>query len=31
MLHGDLKTLHYDLIDMHNITPKIEYVMKFQI
>jgi hypothetical protein len=28
--HGDLKSLHYDLIDMHKPTPKIQEVMEFQ-
>jgi hypothetical protein len=28
-LHGALKTLHYDLIDMHKLTPNIEEVISF--
>jgi hypothetical protein len=31
VLHGDLKCLHYDLVDMHKLTPKIKEVMEFQI
>jgi hypothetical protein len=30
VLHRDLQTLHYDLVDMHKITPKIEEVMEFE-
>jgi hypothetical protein len=30
VLHGDLKTLHYDLVDMHNSTSKIQEVIEFQ-
>jgi hypothetical protein len=30
VLHGDLKCLHYDLVDMHKLTPKIQEVMEFQ-
>jgi hypothetical protein len=29
VLHGALQTLHYDLIDMHNLTPKIQEVIAF--
>jgi hypothetical protein len=27
--HGSLQTLHYDLIDMHKLTPNIEEVIAF--
>jgi hypothetical protein len=27
VLHGALQTLHYDLIDMHKLTPKIKEVI----
>jgi hypothetical protein len=30
VLHGGLYPLHYDLVNMHNITPTVEEVMKFQ-
>jgi hypothetical protein len=30
VIHGDLKTLYYNLVDMHKIIPKIQDVMKFQ-
>jgi hypothetical protein len=30
VLHGDLQTVHYDLVYMHNLTPKIQEVMEFQ-
>jgi hypothetical protein len=29
VLHGALKTLHYDHIDMHKLTPKIQEVIAF--
>jgi hypothetical protein len=29
VLHGALQTLHYDLIDMHRLTPNIQGVMSF--
>jgi hypothetical protein len=29
VLHGALQTLHYDLIDMHKLTPKIQEVISF--
>jgi hypothetical protein len=29
VLHGALQTLHYDLIDMNKLTPKIEEVIAF--
>jgi hypothetical protein len=29
VLHGALKTLHYDFIDMHKLTPKIQEVIAF--
>jgi hypothetical protein len=29
VLHGALQTLHYDHIDMHKLTPKIEEVIAF--
>jgi hypothetical protein len=29
MLHGALETLHYDLIDMHKLTPKVQEVIAF--
>jgi hypothetical protein len=29
VLYGALQTLHYDLIDMHRLTPKIQEVMAF--
>jgi hypothetical protein len=29
VLHGALKTLHYDLIDMHKLTPNIKKVISF--
>jgi hypothetical protein len=29
VLHGALQTLHYDLIDMHKLTPKIHEVIAF--
>jgi hypothetical protein len=29
VLHGALQTFHYDLIDMHNLTPKIQEVIAF--
>jgi hypothetical protein len=29
VLHGALKSLHYDLIDMHKLTPKIQEVIAF--
>jgi hypothetical protein len=28
-LHGGLQTLHYNLIDMHKLTPNIQEVMSF--
>jgi hypothetical protein len=30
VLHGDLKSLHYDLGDIHDLTPRIQEVMEFQ-
>jgi hypothetical protein len=30
VLHGDLKTLNYDLVDMHKPTSKIKEVRAFQ-
>jgi hypothetical protein len=29
VLHGALKTLHYEHIDMHKLTPKIKEVIAF--
>jgi hypothetical protein len=29
VLHGALQTLHYDLIDMHKLNPKIQEVIAF--
>jgi hypothetical protein len=29
VLHGALQTFHYDLIDMHKLTPKIQEVIAF--
>jgi hypothetical protein len=29
VLHGALQTLHYDLIDMHKLTAKIQEVITF--
>jgi hypothetical protein len=29
VLHGALQTLHYDIIDMHKLTPKIQEVIAF--
>jgi hypothetical protein len=29
VLHGDLQTLQYGLIDMHKLTPNIQEVMSF--
>jgi hypothetical protein len=29
VLHGALQTLHYDLIDMHKLTPNIQEVVSF--
>jgi hypothetical protein len=29
VLHGALQTLHYDLIDMNKLTPKIQEVIAF--
>jgi hypothetical protein len=29
VLHGALRTLHYDLIDMHKLTPNIQEVIAF--
>jgi hypothetical protein len=29
VLHGALRILHYDLIDMHNLTPIIQEVIAF--
>jgi hypothetical protein len=29
VLHGALQTFHYDLIDMHNLTPKFQEVITF--
>jgi hypothetical protein len=31
VLHGALQTLHYDLIDMHKLTPNIQEVIAFTI
>jgi hypothetical protein len=30
MLHGDLQCLHYDLVGMNKLAPKISEVMLFQ-
>jgi hypothetical protein len=30
ILHVDLQTLYSDLVDMHNLSPKIEGVIEFQ-
>jgi hypothetical protein len=30
VLHGALHTLHYDLIDMHKLTPQIQDVIAFR-
>jgi hypothetical protein len=30
VLHGDLQTLHYDLVDMNKPSPKIKEVREFQ-
>jgi hypothetical protein len=30
VLHGGLVPLHYDLVNMHNLTPTIKEVMEFQ-
>jgi hypothetical protein len=29
VIHGDLQFLHYDLVDIYKLTPKIQEVMKF--
>jgi hypothetical protein len=29
VIHSDLQSLHYDLVDMHKLTPMIQEVMKF--
>jgi hypothetical protein len=29
VLHGALQTVHYDLIDMHKLTPKFQEVIAF--
>jgi hypothetical protein len=29
MLHGALQTFHYDHIEMHKLTPKIQEVIAF--
>jgi hypothetical protein len=29
VLHGALQTFHYDLIDMHKLTPNIQEVIAF--
>jgi hypothetical protein len=29
VLHGALQTLHYDINDMHNLTPNIQEVIAF--
>jgi hypothetical protein len=29
VLHGALQTFHYDLIDIHKLTPKIQEVIAF--
>jgi hypothetical protein len=29
VLHGALQTLHYDHIDMHKLTPKVQEVIAF--
>jgi hypothetical protein len=31
VLHGDLKAFQYDMVGMHNLTPKIQQLMEFQI
>jgi hypothetical protein len=30
VLYGDLRAFYYDLVDMHELTPKIQEVMEFQ-
>jgi hypothetical protein len=30
VLHGDIKYLHYRLVDMHKLSPKIQEVIEFQ-
>jgi hypothetical protein len=30
VLYGDLRAFYYDLIDMHELTLKIQEVMEFQ-
>jgi hypothetical protein len=29
VLHGALQTFHYDLIDMHKLTPNIQEIIAF--
>jgi hypothetical protein len=29
VLYGDLKSLHYHLVDIHKLSPKIQKVIKF--
>jgi hypothetical protein len=29
VIHGDLQCVHYDLVDIHKLTPKNQEVMKF--
>jgi hypothetical protein len=31
VLHGDLQSLHYHLVDMCKLSPKIQEVIEFQI
>jgi hypothetical protein len=30
VLHGDLQSLYYHMVDMNELSPKIQEVMKFQ-
>jgi hypothetical protein len=30
VIHGDLKCLNYDVVDMHKLSPQIDEVMNFQ-
>jgi hypothetical protein len=31
VLHGDLQSFHYHMVDMHKLSPKIQEVMEFPI
>jgi hypothetical protein len=31
VFHGDLQYLHYDMVGMHKLSPRIYEVMEFQI